>query len=212
MLKKACFLLLVCIIFTTVSMTAAAFPDDTAVENTVLQNVDRVKISEDALKNAPENSIKPQQKKPEINIDEVIQSSSVEATEQLHVTITRPGNGEEIVFKKSFLICGTTDKSDITVALARYNNETGTYEDLRDTDGNSRWDIGASGRFSKEVILKKGENKIKIVAYDKSKADSLKLQDIQVNYFVITLKDETVKEKIISSVLKIADIINDIVK
>lgn len=132
----------------------------------------------------------------------IIADADVEETDQFLVTITRP-DGDETTFKKAYVIAGTTDESGIEVVLAMYNPETKAYEEFENTDGDSRWEIGSFGLFSKQVRLNEGANKLKIMAYKKSEKGSLELgTNLQVNYFTVTALNESIKNKIVNSVIE----------
>lgn len=53
----------------------------------------------------------------------------------------------------------------IIVILARYNEETDTYEEYKNAEGESRWSLGSFGLFTKAVDLLKGINKLKIIVF-----------------------------------------------
>jgi hypothetical protein len=143
----------------------------------------------------------------ELDINDVIYGNDAGNTKQFLFTITRP-EGDEIVFSASYAVCGITNTDGITIALSRYNSKTGKYEALKDTDGLSRWN-NISKLFSKEIKLKEGANKIKIVAYKKSEEGSLELgENLQVNVFTVTLLNSSKKDKIVKNGLSLDDIFN----
>lgn len=145
----------------------------------------------------------------EINIKDIIRDKYIESTDQFLVTITRPGRDEN-TFKKTYVICGVTDKPDIQVALAVYNEAAGVYVDFVTTDGASSWDAGSL--FAKEIVLSEGANRIKIVAYKKSEVDNPQLNaNVQVNYFTVTVLKESLKDKILNDILKITEIFEKII-
>jgi len=188
MLKKFCLVLLATIVIFTFSVSVLAAGDEDGAENSAGESAAAV------IDEATEKIL-----------GDLIGDKSLESTEQFLVTITRP-EGDETTFKKSYVICGTTDETDIQVILAKYDAETDTYKEFKNTDGLSRWDIGSFGLFSKEVILSEGANKLKIIVYKKSEVDSLKRgENLQVNYFTVTVLNESIKNKIINSVINITD-------
>lgn len=97
------------------------------------------------------------------------------------VNITRP-EGNEIVTQEYFSICGTSKKDEATIELYYYDKETKNYEPLSTTEGESTFTVGKV--FSKDILLNKGENKIKIVAYIDPEDKP------QTAYFTITLAEE----------------------
>ena len=203
-------------------------------------------------------------------LQEIIKSIDMEETEQFLVTLTKP---KPIVFEKmnicGFLINGSIGTGEvITVILARYNDETGLYEEFKNTEGESRWNIGIFGLFTKEVKLPEGINRLKLIIYKipakpenlintdtgnagknvelngekkvgiesevvednarvatdieteakikveaETKAENINLEagkDLQVNFFTIKVHDETTRDKLINTKVKISDIINNI--
>ena len=143
-----------------------------------------------------------------ITLGEAVTGVGVDGTSQFLVTITRP-DGDETTFKKSYVICGVTDNEGIRVALAVYDESEGSYVYMKNTDGESIWDAGML--FTKEVSLKEGKNKIKIVAYKPNAEGRYQLgTDMQVNYFTITVLKESIKDKIINNIIKITDIFKDL--
>ena len=136
----------------------------------------------------------------------------MEGTEQFLVTITRP-DGDETTFKKSYAVCGETDRKNVKMVFAMYNPDTGKYEEFENTDGESRWEIGEFGFFGKEVELAKGANKMKIIAYVEAEDGSLVAgTNLQVNYFTVTLLEESLIDKIKNSVVDITDVFTQIFK
>lgn len=121
------------------------------------------------------------------------------------IKITRPEGPEESTFKKTYVICGNTDKEDVTVELSVYDESLGYYVPYYNTEGESSWSIGSSGMFMKEVELKSGANMIKIFAYRSSNP-----QEQQTETFTITLLKENLKDKIVNGVLKFSDVLNDV--
>ncbi len=138
-----------------------------------------------------------------VTLDTAI-SDKIGATENFLVTITRPDVEKENTFKKNSVIGGTSEVKDIIIVLAKYNDETGKYEEFESNDGDSRWTIGKSKFFAKEVLLDKGVNSFKLLAFKKSDMEKLFVgKNLQISYFKIVLLDESLKEKIINSVISI---------
>lgn len=138
----------------------------------------------------------------------VVTNKDAEETEQFLVTITRP-DGDEITHRKSYVICGVANEDKIpenlVVVLSVYNEETEEYELLENIDGESSWDVGSFGMFTKEVMLEEGANKIKIVVYDKSADKWQAGENLQINTFTVTVLKEGIRQKIVSGTLKISE-------
>lgn len=149
-----------------------------------------------------------------LDVSSVIAGKDTAETEQFLITITRPQASTEIVYEGRYTVSASVEANDVVVIhLARFNSETDSYEAFPNVDGESRWEI-ASFFFSKDVNLKKNENKFKIVAYEKSKESQLKNEDLQVTYFTISHLDD---KEIVNSTRtalekKLKDIFGDIFK
>lgn len=121
------------------------------------------------------------------------------------INITRP-EGDEVTYNPTYVICGNTDKEDVTVEVRVYHPDTDSYEPLYTTDGEFGWTIGGSGMFMKEVTLPYYDaNKIKIVSYSKSIAESQ-----QVDKFTITVLRDGIKNKLVNGAIKVTDMIRGI--
>jgi len=116
-------------------------------------------------------------------------------TKQFLVTITRPEYDTDSTYKSSYVISGVSASTDtdITVVLQVYDKESESYVPMQNSDGESSWEIGSFGVFSKELQLTEGENKIRILAYKTSQND-WKLKDIQANKFTVTLLKSGIKD------------------
>jgi len=113
-------------------------------------------------------------------LQEIIKSKNIGETKRFLITFTQPSNNDTVSGSLNF-ICGyinrvsmensniavenTQTEDVITVILTRYNAETGTYEEYKSTEGESRWNIGESGVFTKVTELLKGVNKLKIIIF-----------------------------------------------
>lgn len=126
------------------------------------------------------------------NVADVLDEAK-DDTKQSIVTITRPDDDTDSTYKSSYVLSGASDYTDVTVVLKVYDEETGKYILMENVDGESKWDMGSLGMFSKEIELQKGANKIMIQAFRQSKAGNLKVEDIQVNRFTVYLNDEGLK-------------------
>ena len=105
------------------------------------------------------------------------------------VDITRP-EGNEIVTKDVFSICGVCLYDETTIEFSYKDKETGKYKPLETVEGYSDFKVGNNKLFGKEIVLKyKGENEIKVTAYTKSTKE-----DPQENYYKITLTEEKKKD------------------
>jgi hypothetical protein len=97
------------------------------------------------------------------------------------VEISRP-EGNEVVTKEIFSICGSSVSEEATIELS-YKDKDGDYKPLFTTEGESTFTVGKI--FGKDIVLKKGDNEIKIVAYTKSTKN-----DPQVKNYTITYTEE----------------------
>ncbi|HHW31831.1 MAG TPA: hypothetical protein GXX20_09205 [Clostridiaceae bacterium] len=138
----------------------------------------------------------------------IVTEKDSEETEQFLVTITRP-DGDEITHRKSYVICGVANEGKIpenlVVVLLVYNENTEEYELLENIDGESSWAVGSFGMFTKEVMLKEGANKIKIVVYDNSADKWQAGENLQINTFTVTVLKEGIRQKILNGTLKISE-------
>jgi opacity protein-like surface antigen len=106
------------------------------------------------------------------------------------VDITRP-EGNEIVTKDIFSICGVCVSDETTIAFQYKNRETGDYEPLLTTDDESSFKVGNNKIFGKDIRLKyKGENQIRVIAYTKATQSKPQVSD-----YTITLVDENNEKK-----------------
>jgi|GEM_PF-2883439 len=127
-------------------------------------------------------------------LENALRSGKAEDNGELILHITRPENNRESTYKKTYVLSGQSlnDYSDLVVSIARYNDKTGEYEPMVNTDGESSWNCYSA--FSKEISLSQGANKIKILAYRKSKMEESK---IQVNCFTIEQLNESIADKVV---------------
>ena len=88
----------------------------------------------------------------------------------------------------------------VRVYLAKYSEDEKAYQLFANSDGESSWDIGTYGKFAKGILLGKGTNKLKLVAFKASETEELKVGDIQVSKFTITYFEKNLKEKLIKGV------------
>lgn len=137
-------------------------------------------------------------------------------TDFLYITVTRPDSATDSTYEKSYVISGIAKKSDVRVYLGKYNENTKKYEAFKNKDGKSYWDVAEGKAFSKEILLEKGANKIKIVAYNTADTSKLKQEDFQVNSFTISLLERSVttviKNTIDSTLNNITDGIKSLIK
>lgn len=120
-------------------------------------------------------------------------------TKRLLVTIIRPDQETDSTYKSTYVISGVTDFVDVRVVLEVYNEESNEYVLMKNTDGESFWNIGRFGVFSKEIKLKEGMNRFRILAYMTSQESTLKEEDVQVKKFTVTLLKASIKDKIIQT-------------
>lgn len=140
-----------------------------------------------------------------------VYSKETSATEDIYFTLTKPENKEDLTFKSSYVLCGKTELEGIRVHLLRYNDSDKLYEEFKNTDNTSSWKIGISGIFMKEVLLDKGINDLRLVAYKAGTVDG-EDREYQITDFIITASDESLKEKIVNNTLKVLDMFKGLIK
>lgn len=127
----------------------------------------------------------------------VLEDGSAVWNEYFNLTITNPEKDKESTYYKSYVLSGNSKYDDVIISIAKYNERTGKYEPMQNTDGESSWEIGEFRLFSKEIILTEGTNKIKMLAYRTSQKEEALKENIQVNCFSITLLKESVAKQVI---------------
>ncbi|MGI6668273.1 MAG: hypothetical protein ACOX4M_02180 [Acetivibrionales bacterium] len=110
------------------------------------------------------------------------------------MTITRPENDRDSTYYKTYNITGKSDYNDVVISIFRYDEDTGEYVPMTNTDGESSWDC--LGIFSTDIKLEIGANKIMIHAYRKSEMVASKLQ---VNCFTIERLPEKIAERVVKN-------------
>ena len=120
------------------------------------------------------------------------------------MVITSPDKDKDSTYKKTYIISGNSSYNDVIISVARLNKDTNEYELIYNTDGEKSWGIGASGIFSKEIVLDKGVNNLMFISYRKSEMEESK---IQFNSATIELLNEGIKNKVLQ---KLSEIKNDI--
>jgi hypothetical protein len=123
MLKKLCVITIVVIVMFAVGMPVLAVP----VEGPGSGDGTKVSSEEDLYESI---------------LRDIISDKYLKPTDQFLVTITRPDSSDVTHYKRSYIICGNTEQSDIRVILARYDTETDKFIEFKNVDGYSRWDIG----------------------------------------------------------------------
>lgn len=140
-----------------------------------------------------------------VTVDQIVYDPYVEETEQFLVDITRPVESGT-TFEKSYVICGINGEEDVKLIFAIKDEETGEYKYFSDNEGDSSWDVAGSEAFSKKIMLSQGPNNLKIIAYKKSEADSLVVgENVQVNYYTITVLKKSLTEKIMDGVSELTE-------
>ncbi|QNU66790.1 hypothetical protein EHE19_018460 [Ruminiclostridium herbifermentans] len=103
------------------------------------------------------------------------------------VDISRP-DGNEIVTKEIFSICGVAIEDEAYIEIYYKDRETDLYKPLQTTDGEYVFKVGKI--FSKDIELKyKGKNELRIKAYTAATKN-----DPQIEKYTITLVEEKRKE------------------
>jgi hypothetical protein len=136
----------------------------------------------------------------DIIFEKVLNDPEIVENGQIIVDITSPEKIEESTYSKEQPLSGTTKYNDVVVTIARYNEETKTYERIYNVDGNSSWKMGDNRLFTTTFRLNNGKNKIKVLAYRISQMGEAKAENIQVSAFEITL----LKEEILQSIKRAA--------
>lgn len=112
------------------------------------------------------------------------------------VDITRP-EGNEIVAKDIFSICGVCVYDETTIAFEYKDKDSGEYKSLLTTDGETSFKVGNNKIFGKDVQLKyKGENEIRVIASAKSVNKS------ETKNYTITVVEEKKKGNWIDAAIK----------
>ena len=110
------------------------------------------------------------------------------------MTITRPENDKDSTYYKTYNITGKSDYDDLIVSIFRYDEKTGEYVPMTNTDGESSWEC--LGIFSTDIELEIGANTIMIHAYRKSEMTASRLQ---VNCFTIERLPEKIAERVVKN-------------
>lgn len=107
-------------------------------------------------------------------------------TEQFLVSIARPLQ-DESTYRDNFKICGSAKMDNVRMRLYVWSEKSGEYRLLKNSKGETYWDVGKSGVFVKEAMLpQKGVNIVRVCAYDKRQEHNLELgKNLQVNEFSI---------------------------
>ncbi len=109
-------------------------------------------------------------------------SRDTDSTEPFLVTITQPVDAETKVCSTCDLK-GVTDYENVKVELLKYNREKGAYDYYKNTDGETSWVIKTSGYFWKQIDLKKGLNRFRLVAYKLSNKNKIQITDFTIKVF-----------------------------
>lgn len=118
--------------------------------------------------------------------DNVFSVPNINETEQFLVSIARPLQ-DESTYRDNFKICGSAKMDNVRIRLYVRNESSGKYVLLKNSRGETYWDVGKSGVFIKEAVLpKKGVNIVRVCAYDKRQEHNLEVgRNLQVNEFSI---------------------------
>jgi len=141
-------------------------------------------------------------------LPDVFYDKSIGSTDQFLVKITRP-EGDETTIYKTYLICGNAKEDGITIQLLVENND-GTFEKyvMNDGSGRSSWEVNAYSYFQKEVVLKEGPNRIRVVAYKTNeKYDLQPGKNLQINDFTVTLLNQSIKDYVNKGIKMIGDLL-----
>lgn len=142
----------------------------------------------------------------EVALDSALRNSKAEDNDEFILDITKPKDNKESYYEKAYPLTGKSlnGYDDVVVYIARYNDKTGEYEPMNNTDGESSWSF--LNAYSKEVSLVPGANKIKILAYRKSQMDEPKFQ---INCYTIEYFNDKIPEKVVKKNNDIGSIVGD---
>jgi len=155
--------------------------------------------SESAISNSAKNSTAPKSDV-EATLQNIMQTGKAIDNGEPIMKITSPDQEKDSTYKKSYILSGNSEHKDVTIFIAKYSETTGKYEKMKNTDGETSWEINSTGLFSKEILLTKGTNKIMILASRSSQKDE---SDWQVNCFTIELLDESIAERVVRKTAEI---------
>ncbi len=138
----------------------------------------------------------------------IFYDKEVEGTSQFLVKITRP-EGDESTIYKTYLICGSALQDGLTVQLM-VEDIDGSLEEyiLNDDSGKSSWEVNAYSYFQKEVVLKEGANKIRVIVYKTGEAEKLVLEkNLQINNFTVTLLNQSLIDYLNRGIVRFGDML-----
>jgi hypothetical protein len=222
MLKKLIAGLLALIILATLSISAYAIPSDgisNAIQPTgsgipqsptesAIKSTTSSKSAISEVDNTSEAAISnKEEKKPvfEEVYNDVLKDGTTIKSDYFVMTITNPQKDKESTVYKSYILSGNSKYDDVIISIAKYNDDTGEYEPMKNTDGEYYWNIGEYRLFSKEILLSEGPNKIKMIAYRTSQKEEALKENIQVDCFTISLLKESIFTKAKNTFFKAAD-------
>lgn len=136
-------------------------------------------------------------KKPDFEavIQNAMKNGSAVNNGQFIMTLNSPDKDKNSTYEQSYVLSGSSEYSDVVITIARYNEETGQYERMLNTDGESTWEIGYFRMFSKEIKLTTGANKIMIMSYRSTQKEEATLDNTQINCFTIERLDKSIAEQ-----------------
>lgn len=128
--------------------------------------------------------------------ENVLSTLDTSQTEQFLVSIARPLR-DESTYKDIFKICGSAKIDNIRIRLYVRSENSGRYRLLKNSRGETYWDVGKSGVFVKEAVLpQKGVNIVRVCAYDKRQEHNLEIgRNLQVNEFSIISLNRSMQDK-----------------
>lgn len=189
MLKKVCTFIIAAFVLLSFNISAFAAP-------IVGESKDNISSTSSTKKLVLEN--------------EIITSKDTESTDQFLITITNPV-GDKADFEKSVMFIGYSNKADLSVCILVYDEQAEKYVECKDIDDLSFWDMPVRSTFKREIQLKEGTNKIRVVSFVKSGIKDLKAgTNLQVNNFSITVLKENLREIRNRGFLNYIDLVNGI--
>ncbi len=213
MLKKLCASLLALFILTSFSIVAYAIPADSggntmqpsssnAQQSSTESAIKGTTTTKGAVTGEPANTSSSaitdkSAKKPVLEdvLKDILKDGTAVKDKYFIMQITNPQMDKESTVYKSYVLSGNSKYDDVIISIAKYNDATGEYEPMTNTDGESSWEIGEYRLFSKEIKLTEGTNKIMMIAYRTSQKDEALRENIQVDCFTISLLKESIFTK-----------------
>lgn len=170
MWKKFISALLIMILSITLGVGAYAYPliDDTEFTGESFYTVNKEVEDEKKVEDEIRELLNPEFFK------DIISQIYVTSTDSVFFEISKPAKdvSSETIFSNKYLISGFSVDPEVCVAVSMYNEDSEAYELVCFEDEKAevqKWytKVGVSGFFSRELILNKGLNRIKLFIFKK---------------------------------------------